>query len=730
MFKFYKNLFSLLAVVLIFGSCRKKAFDDYYGRPSNLAPPIYQELQSRGNFKNLLACIDKSGYKSTLSAAGYWTFFAPNDDAFKKYFTDNNTTIDKIDSVTAKKIVTYCLVYNAFATDHIADYQSNSGWVPNNAFKRRTAYYDGVYQATVNGQTMSVISSNRNGSYLFGDNNNKYIPYFFSSYFAAKNLTASDYNYFFPNTTYTGFNVVNATVVNKDIYAENGVIHEIDRVILPLPSLEQYLASNPQYSAFKSLYDQFMISYLANPDATHRNQVLTGSAAQVYVKLYNASLAFSPNNENYLKLADNDGQADGYTLFVPTNDVFNQYLNNVILENYKSVDKLPINIITDLLNAHMWQTTVWPSKFSSTNNFQGEPARFNASTDIVDKQFCSNGIFYGTNKVQQANVFSSIYGKAYLDPNYSLMIRLLDLNLRYTITSPNLKFTMFMLSDATLRSMGFDYSTANSAFTYTANGVTTIGNSARDALLRILNTHIVLTPNGELNDLSGQGIAETYGGEYIRWKNNTVYAAGNVENNQVLTVTGSKTAGNGKVYYVSGGVLQYPSNTVASTIAKFGTNTTDPYYDFYQYLKNSTVYNAANNEISAIQPGVFYTLFIPNHQAILNAVAAGLLPKTSTGAPNYNPTASTDKDLVAHFILFHILDGNTVAVDGKKNGQFATLLKNSNGDKTNLVITNQPNSMQVGDNVGRTANVVVANSNYLANRTLIHQIDNYLQYVY
>ena len=730
MFKFLKNLFSLLAVVLIFGSCRKKAFDDYYGRPANLAPPIYQVLQSRGNFKNLLACIDKSGYKSTLSAAGYWTFFAPNDDAFKKYFADNNTSIDKIDSVTAKKIVTYCLVYNAFATDHIADYQSKTGWIVNGAFKRRTAYYDGVYQATVNGQQMNVISANRNGSYIFGDNNNKYIPYFFSTYMGAKGLTSADYNYFYPNSTYSGFNVVDASVVNKDISAENGVIHEVDRVILPLPSLEQYLAANPQYSVFKSLYDQFMVTYQANDDATHRNTVLTGSTAQVFVKLYYANIAFSPNNENFLKLADNDGQADGYTLFAPTNDALTPYLNNVILENYKSIDKLPINIIIDLLNAHMWQTTVWPSKFSTTNNFQGEPARFNSNSDVVDKKICSNGIFYGTNKVQQANVFSSVYGKAYLDPNYSLMTRLLDLNLRYTVSSPNLKFTVFMLSDATLHSLGYDYSTANSAFTYTANGTTVVGNTARDQLLRILNTHIVLTPNGELNDLSGSGIAETYGGEYIRWKNNTVYSAGNIENNQVLTVNNSKTANNGKVYYVSGGVLQYPSNTVASTISNFGTNPTDPYYDFYQYLKNSTVYNATTKEITAIQPGVSYTVFIPNHQAILNAVAAGLLPKTSTGAPNYNPSASTDKDLVVKFILFHILDGNTIAVDGKKNGQFSTLLKNSNGDKTNLVITNQPNSMQVGDNVGRTANVVLANSNYLANRTLIHQIDNYLQYVY
>ncbi|QJD95251.1 hypothetical protein HH214_04850 [Mucilaginibacter robiniae] len=740
--KFLTNLFIVCSIALTFSSCRKKAYDDFYGRPENLAPPIYQVLQSKGNFSNLLACIDKSGYKATLNAAGYWTFFAPNDEAFKKYFTENNTSIDRMDSVTARKIVTYCLVYNSFKTDHIADYQANTGWVINNAFKRRTAYYDGVYQDAANGQQMSIISSNRNPyltgntanvSYIFGDNNNKYIPYFFDSYITTKGLSAADYNYFFPNATYSGFNVVDASVVNKDITAENGTIHEINRVVLPLPSLEQYLASNPQYSAFKKLYDQFMITYQANADATHRNTVLTGSGATVYVKQYSNLLGFSPNNENFLKVMDNDGQSDGYSLFVPSNDVFNKYLNDVILENYKTVDKLPTQIIADLLNAHMWQTTVWPSKFSTTNNIQGEPARFSATGNVVDKKFCSNGVFYGTNIVQQANVFSSVYGKAYLDPNYSLMTRALDLNLRYTVSSPNLKFTVFMMPDAVLRSLGYDYSTANSAFTYTSNGVTTVGNTARDQLLRILNLHIVLTPSGELNDLSGSGIAETYGGEYIRWKGNTVYAGGNVENNQVIGVTGSKTANNGKVYYLNNNVLQYPVNTVASQIQKNAAKSSDPYYDFYQYLINSTVYSATTGEITAIQPGVFYTIFIPTHQAILDAVKNGWLPGTVSGSivtPNYNPSSSTDKDMVSRFILFHILDGNTVAPDGKKNGQFATLLKNSVGDKVNLVIASQLNSMQIGDNKGRTANLVPANSNYLATRTLLHQIDTYLQYAY
>lgn len=736
MYKLLKNLFVLFCAVVFFGSCRKQAFEDYYGRPDNLQPPIYQVLSGKGNFTTLLAVIDKSGYKNTLSAAGYWTFFAPNDEAFKKYFSENNTTLAAIDSTTARKLVTYCLIFNAFQTNHIADFQAPTGWVANNAYKRRTAYYDGFYTgAGPDGPNTVLLSANRNsGQFIFGDNNNKYIPYFYSSYMTSKNLGAADYNYFFPNSTYTGFNVVDAQVVNKDIIAENGVIHEIDRVILALPSLEQKIAGNSQYSEFKKLFDQFMVTYLLNNDATTRYNILTGSSSKAYIKQYSNLLAFAPGNENYIKLTDNDGQTDGYSVFAPNNAAFTKYLNEVILEFYGTIERLPITVISDLLNAHLFSTTVWPTKFATTNNFLNEPARINASTNVVEKQFCSNGVFYGTNAVQQANVFSTVYSRAYLDPAYSFMWRILS-GLKTTISNPGLQYTIFMVPDATFKTLGFDYNTATSAFTYSLNGGTPAAGGTQ--MQRLVNQLIVSTPNKELNNLGGQGIIETNGGEYIKWNNNTVFAAGNLELNpqQFVGVNGSRDYVNGRVYYLPSGTLLYPTGTVAAQIARNATTVTSPYYDFYQYLINSTAYSTVALEISGFISGANYTIFVPTKAAIQQAVRDGFLPGTVAGAvvtPNYNPASLDDKAKVARFIQFHILNGVTIATDGVKGATgsgFPTFLANSLGDKLELNIVNQPNNLKVTDNQGRTATVINgANSNYLGTRTLIHQIDNYLRY--
>src|SRR5438067_157241 len=176
MIKLVQRALPLLLLVVFFSNCRKKAFDEFYGRPENLAAPIYQQLQAKGKFKN--------------------------------------------------------------------------------------------------------------------------IPYFLDNFLAANQLTSADYNYFYPNTTYSGCNVVDAKVVTPDIVAEIGFIHEVDKVLLPLPNIDQYLASNPQYSEFKKLFDKYIVQFVLSADATARYKLLGGNS-DVYIKTYNPGLGFSLNNENF-----------------------------------------------------------------------------------------------------------------------------------------------------------------------------------------------------------------------------------------------------------------------------------------------------------------------------------------------------------------------------------------------------------------------------------------------
>ncbi len=732
-----KQIFLLLSVSIILFSCNKK-FDAYYERPSTLADPIYQQLQVKGRFTTFLKVIDKAGYKGILSSAGYWTLFAPNDSAFTKFFQDRGIAgVDKIDSTMARAIVQYMLSYNAFTKETLDDYQSSTGWLTNQAFRRRTAYYTGFYDDTMqNGQAIKVIQSNRNGTgnpYVSTDNNNKYITYFTDTYFTGRGLSASDYNYFYPNSQYAGFNVVEGKVATKDIAAENGIIHEIDKVITPLPSIDEYLRSEPQYSEFKKLYDKYMVSFILNADATNRYKLLSGDNKSVYVKTYNSGLAFSLNNENYLKLQDNDGQQNCWTIFAPTNAVLLDYENRVLLEYYLSFDNTPTSIILDFLNAHMWQSPVWPSKFSSTNNFVGEEARFNPQTDVVDRKILSNGIFYGTSKVQEANVFSSVYSRAYLDPKFSIMTRLLNTDLKFTISYLGSRFTVFMMPDAVLRAAGYNYNTNSNLYTFTVGTTVTSGEAVRQTLLRILNTSVI---PGDLPDLSNSsGIAEAFNGEFIKWNNNQVISVGRQDSNKVVTVDSTRMTKNGRVYYLNG-LLTFTSVNIGRHIINLGDTAaaiTSDFNNFAKYLVRSNVYTAATGEITGTSAGTLYTVFVPSNAAISQAVRDGVLPgNTTTGVPNFSaPTwTSTQRSQVNDFILYHILAKKTLVPNGKESGAFETLLKNPVGEVMPVTVLNQLGSMRITDMNSRQANLVLAKSNNLSNRTVIHLIDNYLKYTF
>ncbi|WP_162817837.1 fasciclin domain-containing protein [Niabella yanshanensis] len=729
-------------LLLCFTACRKSTWDEFYGKPDNLAKPIYTVLKEKGNFTHLLKAIDKADYTRTLDAAGYWTFFAPDDAAFSEYFADKGiSSIDQLSAEECRNIVTYCLTYYAYKKERIDDYQSSSGWVADQAFRRRTANYKGVYDdIDATGTTRKAIGSNRNGTlYQDNDNNHKYIPYFVDNFMTGKSLSAADYNYFYPNSNFTGFNVANAAVKEADITAENGVIHVIDKVIEALPNLEDYLQNNDQYSIFNSLYQKYLVSYVPNPTMTRTHQVLNGGNEQVYTKFYDPGFAFSLNNENFIQ-SGNDAQINSYSVFAPKNDVMQAYIDTALLKHYTSLDQMPPSIIQDFLNAHMWQEAVWPSQFESAINFVGEEARFDPATNIVEKKILSNGMFYGTNKVQNANVFTSVYGNAYLNPNYSMMITLLNLELRTSVSNIYNNYTIFMISNQMFNDAGYTVDQSISTlpmdqWRYTPPAGSTIpastGATTRARLQRILNLHVV--PNSVLSNLTGPGIAMTYGGEYLRYINNTVYTAGNVDSNTVVTTNGFENAINGRVYY-SDRIMEFSEETVGQDIELIGTPESSPYHYFWNFLNNSTaLWNNTTKLIAGVANGSFYTVLIPTNAAIQQAVNDGVLPGTGTApdrVPNFNPDSELERQQVARFIQYHILERRTIGTDGVESGAIPTVLKNNLGEPTTIFVNNSVGNMQLTDMHSRRANTILANSNYLANRALIHSIDNYLRYVY
>lgn len=726
-----KFLGNFLLIILTTG-CSKKEWNEYYDRPEWLGPPIYQQLQERKKFTSFLTVIDKAGYQTILSSQGWWTLFAPNDDAFKSFLSDNQlNSIDDISETQAQAIVKYSLILDAFRKDQLTNYQTASGAVPNMAYKRRTAYYDfvkegpgGEIKKIVDGNSISSNGINT-GVYITNDNNNKHIPYFIKGFMDRKELTETDYTAFFPDVSLTDFNVAGARVVTADITAENGIIHEIDKVILPLKSIDEQLASKPEYADFKKLLDDYLVTHTENTELTHRYNVLTGSPDKVYVKLYNNQIAFAPNSENYSNNTT-DPQIDGFSMVAPTNSALKEYLygDNGILEKYGSFTAAPAAVLTDFINAHMWNATLWPSKISTIKNSQNEDATFSASA-VLEHKMASNGVFTGVNEVQQANVFRTVYSKPYLDPAYSHMTRVLDeTSIKYSLINPTIGYTLFNISNDQFGAEGYGYDTRFLIWTYSVNGVAQSTALAKDNIYRIVQTSVI---PGKVNDLSGEGVLQTFNEEYIKYKNGKVYAAGNEDVGDVVTIDNVENTANGPVYYTRG-ILKFTVKELGFHLAKLASSQPSRFSHFYNYLLNSVVYTSATQVITGTSTGSFYTILVPTNAAIEQAVRDGILPgNTATGEPNFNPS---DANQVANFIKYHILNKKTVAADGKTDEPMTleTLLTNLEGGKEYIQITKQASGLRLQDTKGNTVTLDVPHSNNLANRTLIHSINNVLRY--
>jgi uncharacterized surface protein with fasciclin (FAS1) repeats len=776
-----KRRFSILSLLIVWfalwGMIGCDSKEEQYKRPEWLEPPIYQQLQEKGNFTRYLALVDKANYKKTLNGAGYYTVFAPTDDAFDTFFTKYGyASVDDVDSVMAKKIVTYSLSVSPASFEDIDNYQNAAATATEAskadiAFKRTTYNYKWVYADldASTGTNKDVIDMNAvesevpvAGGFEETDYNQKNIPFFTSAFMARKGLSAYDYNYFFPNTELTDFNVVNARVTERDLWAENGVIHVVDQVIVPLGNLEELLAETNDCSEFRNILNKYLVSYkMASSSFKLKYEQATGQSKDIYVKDY-PYCSYALNCENYLRYGGGtqmDAQIDGWTLFAPSNQAMQEFYTSKFFKfGYKSLDEMPAFVILEFVNAHMFRTTVWPSKFATTTNPYGEEARFDATSDVFKREVGSNGLFYGVNKVQNTNAFTTVLGDIILNPNYSLMYQaLVTLDpLVSTLKNPASSYLLFLITNNQMTEAGFKYNSASLSWEFTSDANRPdLGTNVNSALARFINLHIVLL-NSEMiatgiDPQTSSGMLKTYGDEYVRFNKGEVYASGNAAGRRPrISQPIDSDAKNGQSYSLTRPILFSNGNLgdVLSVSSLTTANRATTLFSYLQKIANASytnddgnvayvtncIYNANTKAVKDIPNTDVVTVFLPNDPAILAAVNAGKLTPLASFAPDGNSNTQTLHNLeIERFLKYHAVKGHIV-LGNDVTGEFTTYRKLDDGTFATLFVQGvkgSPGSLTVTDNQGRTANVIttaVTTYNILGNRAIVHVIDNYLTY--
>lgn len=731
MHKVYLALFVLLLV-----QCQRER-DKYYEDPGWSGKPVYEVLQEKGRFGQYLKCVDKTMYAALLKGNGLWTVFAPNDEAFVGYLQGKGySAVEDIPASEAEKLVAYSMLYNKYPFDRLSDVLSG-GWDTLKSIKKKTPYYETLHREYYKGDSIWVLNPLL-PSMAATSGTHKYLPFYLSRYFDKVPLTSKDYETFYPASTYTGRNVQAASVLDQDMQASNGVIHEVDRVNEPLPTLEDIL-QDERYSDFKALIDlksssgePYFYSYLASPAGTEYYKTVypSWSISQVYVKYYDLDVPL--NCERFWESAEEE--TNGYTLFAPNNTAMGAFQQKMKDDyGYASLDQLPQNVTGYFINAQMVRSSmIWPSRYRGAKNEsenyingEGESGRDLSSADYPDVRPASNGFFYGSNTYVKSHYFETVLTEILLRPSkYLFVYNALQKYFMASLWEDFIKcplngyteenYTVLLPSDEQLKADGFTWEWVSPAYGFRhvneASGTT----FADTRIQRLIRSHVfkrmLPAPDDKsyvpdfqaspLTEYGGYGYAVNDYGDMIRYKDGKVQMLGNYDKGEWVEVRKEKDFMNGQVYTVDK-LLQYSQGCASSAdcVEK----------DMVDYLKNAKTLNpnisdaldyliffAENTKNQyVLSKESFWTILLPNNAAIkaanvdLGSGANHIFPYLPplTGLKNGYEQATLpnswmdDMDQAINFFKYHLIPGMLFVDDG-----YPKVLFSSGAQQDNAVV--------------------------------------------
>ena len=281
-------------------------------------PDIVERAQADDRFETLVAAVVEAELVDTLKGDGPFTVFAPTDEAFQAFLTENELTAADL---LANPDLTSILTYHVLPQEVLA---ATALSVANSATNT---------VITVNGESLALA-------------------------------TAGDALY-----------VNGSQVVVTDVTAENGVIHAIDKVLLP-----------PEMSA--------SLDIVATAQADDRFDTLV--AAVVEAELVTTL------------------QGDGpFTVFAPTDDAFAAYLteNDLTAEELLASEALGDiltyhvlagKVIADAAVAKAGSSTDTAATVNGANlalSLSGDALKVNTSEVVVADVMTTNGVIHAIDKV-------------------------------------------------------------------------------------------------------------------------------------------------------------------------------------------------------------------------------------------------------------------------------------------------------------------------------------------
>ena len=450
----------LLLFILPFWGCEDE-MDKYYERPDWLKGSAYAVLQKQSDYSLFVSALEKSKFFNLVKGQGLCSVFAPDNDAMNAYLKSNN--YQNIDVIPEKEL-------NLMVGNHIVQYS----YRPSDYMNFRPegdieAGEDnkGVYykHKTYGQEETHVIQDPLTGKRVTIYEREKYIPVLNTNLFKTQGVKDYSYNYsyFFPGKKWEGddnFYAANAAIKTdgNGLPTDNGYVYLVNEVILPLRTVYSVLSDERySYSVFKHLYDKFTdITY--NKDLSSKYAAAGDSLFLYHHKvLPKIASNWTHNQEN--GFSHNLYQACGtaFNSFIPNDNTLSAYLDSYF-SKYDTYDEIPMLQLSFLLGNHVQaRNLVLPEMLKDKRVKSGYGDLYDFDVDGAEvKELCSNGAFYGINKVIVPAMFRSVTAPLLNDPDFSIFTEILNkAGEIIQLVNPDVKFTLFAPTDEAFKAMGY-----------------------------------------------------------------------------------------------------------------------------------------------------------------------------------------------------------------------------------------------------------------------------------
>lgn len=432
-------LLSLALLLLLLAGCEKYSDHDKYKRPDWLPGKLYTAVLLQQDLGLFAECLRLTGFDTIIDVSGSWTVFAPTDEAMRQYLQDHHyARVADIPYPELDRLTRFHIIQNQWSLLQLKSLGMN-GWRTVNttnvnfyAYKFETILRnpdEKYWIKKAKKKEMIVRDSTQADQYKRAyTSSRKYVPVFYDQYLAVNGLTPEDYQFYFnrafePGSVYYG----PGKIVRWDIFAENGFVHVVDRVVEPMLNAQEQLEQprpGESYQLFLDMVYWYYPHFELNMVATNRQPgVKSGAVVDTLWDLNYAALPFNPQKEQFDIVNQTLVRHNG--LVAPVDAPFQKFIDEILttksgFPHWNDYKSLPLDVVDIIVGQNFKSSPVYPNRSQYKKIFKGSSRFHQNEEDIIRKDFGSNSTFIGLRSYTPDRVFTSVTAPVFCRPIFSV----------------------------------------------------------------------------------------------------------------------------------------------------------------------------------------------------------------------------------------------------------------------------------------------------------------------